>query len=864
MTEPGGPHTSDIPSSIAPAPVIGTKLVPPHLPSVLVDRPERLARLDDAAQVVAVVAPAGYGKTVLVRHWLDAVRGRRVAWYSLDALDANPLCFWRHVVSALELIDAIGPEPGSILAERGADTAFLHSLVHVVSSGGPVVLVLDDLHFLRERTTLDQLALLAERAGAHLQLVFTARTAPALPLSRWRLDGRLTSVGAAELQFDERHAADLLRGYRCAALADDELRSLVDSTEGWVAGLQLAALARPDDVLRSLRDLPAQGAEVAEYLVTEVLDGLPEVQRSLVLSVSVLDDFDVGLAAGVTGRNDVEAQVRALEYGGVFLTRSGDEHPTYRFHQLFRELLRRQLQTTEPDEWVRLHRIAAHLLAERGQMDAAFNHLMLAGDLEGAVDLVIRPGLSLSDSGWGGAYRRWLEQLPSAFDTADADLMIDLGFANFTAGRLDVADVWLDRAAAIVGSSDRRIVLRRLASAVARGDHEALDGGREQYEGSTPSGTVDRFAPRVHTILARAALLRGDVAEADELLDVAERAADATALAVAVPGVRARARALEGEVTAAAALADQALAVAAAVGVGPNPAVLEAMIGATAAALGAGDAERAAARLDELLEVADTVDYPYSRAHAAAMTVQLRAVQLGWAAIAGDIDDLCEQAGWKLPSPLEHLVQSLRVRAFLAAGRVAEAEAVADTMAVGPARALAEAAILLAQRRYGEVHQALRHRHGWQMRDEVDARILCAMASTGDEADEHIRVALELSAPAGLVQPFLDRGDDLDRLLRRAPEHLRGFVAAAQPPLPERDRVVPPMVEPLTNRELELLHLLPTHLSNAAMGERLYVSVNTVKTNLRAVYRKLGTTSRAETVVRARRLGLLPPEIGAG
>ncbi len=211
----------------------------------------------------------------------------------------------------------------------------------------------------------------------------------------------------------------------------------------------------------------------------------------------------------------------------------------------------------------------------------------------------------------------------------------------------------------------------------------------------------------------------------------------------------------------------------------------------------------------------------------------------------------------------EHLVQPLRVRAFIAAGRLPEAKAAAEQLATGPARSLAEAAIQLAARRYGDVLQTVRHRNGWLLRDEVEARILSAMATTGDEADEHLRVALELAVPVGLLLPFVDRGADLDRLLRRAPEAQRAAVVREPVESVERERELPPMVEPLTARELELLQLLPTHLSNAAMGERLYVSVNTVKTNLRAVYRKLGTTSRAETVVIARRLGLLPPEPGA-
>ncbi|MBI4936528.1 MAG: AAA family ATPase [Actinobacteria bacterium] len=848
----------DVVPALAAAPVIATKLVPPHLPSVLVDRPARRHLLEGTAQVVAVVAPAGYGKTVLVRQWVDTLDGVAVAWYSLDALDANPLCFWRHLVAALDEAVHLGHEPDRVLTERGPDTAFLHLLVHALASTGrDLVLVLDDLHLLRDRATLDQLALLVDRAGPGFRLVCTARSTPPLPLARWRLQGRAAELGVDDLRFDEDSTDSLLRGYQCPAMADRDLTELVGRSEGWVAGIQLAALARPGDVLRVLDDLPADNAGVADYLVSEVIDALPADQREVALAVSVVDEFDASLAAGLAGRADAGAVIRALDDGNVFLVRTGAE--SYRFHHLFRDLLRAQVRDTDPQEWHRLHREAARLLAARGQTDAAFGHLVLVDDMDGAFDLVVRPGLALSDQGHGRQFRRWLEMLPVNLEVHDVDLLLDLAFANFTAGRLDEAEAMLDTVAPRCQPDDRRVALRRLAVAVARGDVSRMDGALALSGATVGPVLGGPFEYRFDSVAARAWILRGDLDEAAAALDRAAANADEHARRVTVPALRARLHVLAGNVVEATRLAQHASDEAEAVGVRRNPAVLEIAIASTAAAIAGGDTAAAAVRMEELLDVVDAVDYPYSHANAAALGIELHAQQEGWSATAGQFDELCEQAGFERPAPMQRLLDPLLVRALVAAGRIGEAAEVATAMLPGPDRTIAEASVQLASRQYAQVLSALQRTDGWTSRATVEALVLCAMAATGDDADRFLRAAIDLAMPLGLVSPFLQRGDDLDRILRRLPAEHRSFVDRWSPATAAPSQPIPGIVEPLTPRERELLALLPTHLSNAAIGERLYVSVNTVKTNLRSVYRKLGTASRAETVAMARRVGLLPP-----
>lgn len=848
-----------IPAEVAPAPVIATKLQPPRLPPSFVARPERAAPLSAGARVAAVVAPAGYGKTVLVREWLDQVTDRPVAWYSLDALDANPLCFWRHLVAALDAAVGLGPEPERVLDERGVDTPFLHALIHALAAADrAVVLVLDDLHLLRDRASLDHLALLVDRAGDAFQFVFTARVAPLLPLAKWRLQQRLVEVTVDDLRFDDSQATALLHALRCAPVGEEGLHTLVGRSEGWVAGLQLAALANPADVTRAVLDLPSDGGLVADYLVREVLDALPPAHRRVALAVSLLDEFDGDIAAALTGRPDAASVIRSLEDGNVFIVRTGGDGAGFRFHHLFRTFLREQLRRDDEPEWRRLHTGAARLLAADGHTDAAFGHLMEIGDLDGAFDLVIRPALKWSDLGLCREYRRWMEQLPDDLDLADPELMLDLAFANFTAGRLDTAATWIDRAEPLCPPGDRRVPMRRLAVAVARGDREQAAAAVEHGRRATVQTQASPFEYRFEVVVARAAMLQNDHAAAEASLDrAAAGAADEPARRVTVPALRGRLHVVRGDVLAAEQCAAQALAEARHFGLGPNPAICEAMLAGTGAVLGQGRTDDAGVWLDDLLDVVDAVDYPYSRAYAAALTVELHAQQHGWAATAGAIDELCARSGHTSPSPLDHVLLPLRVRALAAAGRTEEAAVVADAVEGAAARAIAAGEVAFAGRRYADVMALVAPDDHWTPRERVQALLLRAVATAGGDAVAQLTAAIDIAGPLGLRAPFLDRADELAPLLRHLPAGHQAFL----PQLGAVDRPAPriaTLVEQLTPRERELLALLPTHLSNAAMGEQLFLSVNTVKTNLKAVYRKLGASSRADAVEIARRLGLLP------
>jgi LuxR family transcriptional regulator, maltose regulon positive regulatory protein len=854
---------SDFPAGLALAPVLDTKVTPPILPAVHVPRPGLCRAVADGARVVSVVAPAGYGKTVLVGEWLQLeATTEEVAWYSLDALDANPLCFWRHVVAAISTVRHVGDELLGILLDRGPmDVGFLHLLLDaMLASERPLVLVLDDLHVLRDRPTLDALALLVERAGAQFRLVFTARFDPALPLARWRSRGLLTEIRQDDLRFDTGAAVALLDAYDCATLGDDDVRRLVDGTEGWVTGLQLAALASPQRVVDALVDAHSGGTMIAGYLVGEVLDRLPDPVREFAFAISVLPEFDVDSAAWLTGRPDAAEMIGMLERGNVFVVRLGVVDGHYRFHHLFRELLLAEFRSRDRSAWYDAHLRAAELLARQGRPDAVVDVLTGVGDVGRAFDLVIRPALLLSDHGWSREFRQWLDQLPIGPDLSAPDQMLDLAFAHFLGGRLDAARQWTDHAAELVPAGDMRVAARRLAIAVAEGDVAAGERAVSSV-GAAPSSSADRFESRFELTAARLHLLRGDLDAASAAIDRAVVPEHAEVVgSVTVPALQARVSTMRGDPLVAAEQARVSLEAARRLGIRANPAVLEAAIAATVAALQADRLADASVVLDQLLDIVDAVDYPYSRAHAAALLVRWNGQRHGWAVTAGMLEELCARAGWRPGDALSWLVEPYWVRALAAAGRVAEASHLAATVPTSASRHVAEAEVALARRRYDDVVSLLAQRHAWQLPQAVDAAVLVSLSLTGADAERELSDAIRRCAGSGLIAPFRQRGDDLDRLLRRLPAQLTDPIRPAGSVAPSAVTSADVLVEPLSPRESELLTLLPTHLSNSGLAARMYVSINTVKTMLRSIYRKLGSASRDETVTIARRLGLLPPE----
>lgn len=374
-------------------PLLLTKLSPPPPRRDALERPRLQRELERAAagRLTLIAAPAGYGKTTLLAGWL-AARRAPVAWLSLDADDNAPLRFLRHLAAALQRVDATLAALGDFATADGRAVATT-ILNDVLENEDDLVLVLDDYHEIESAAVHDTVELLVERAPPKLHVVLASRGEPPLPLARWRLEGALRELRADDLRFTAAEARAFAARLELE-LSPADGDALARRTEGWAAGLQLAALSLrgrdrdPEARRDAIERFTGTDRYVLDYLTEEVLLRQPEDVQDFLLMTSVLDRFDAALAAAVTGRADAAEVLAGLERAGLFLQPTDDRRSHFRFHASFRDLLRRRLRDARPDLPARLHGRAARHLEAQGRTGEALRHALLAGDVARAATLV--------------------------------------------------------------------------------------------------------------------------------------------------------------------------------------------------------------------------------------------------------------------------------------------------------------------------------------------------------------------------------------------------------------------------------------------------------------------------------------------
>jgi len=397
--------------------LIETKLHPPAARKEWVERPELVKYLDDAkVKLILVAAPPGFGKTTLVAQWRSSpINHRPFAWVSLDRADNDPGRLWLHLVSALH---RACPEFNSekilpMLRGQAPDLGetMLPLLINEMASlPEQIVLVLDDYHLVKKRACHEQMALLLSHLPPSGQVVIITRADPPLPLGRMRTVGDMVEIRARELRFDLREAAELIHGVVAVELTDRDVADLVGRTEGWAAGLYLAALSlrgrTSPDVF--VRQFTGDNRFIVDYLVEDVLSQQPEEIREFLTRTSVLGRFCAPLCDAVTGSSDAAVIIDALERENLFVVPLDENRQWFRYHHLFAQVLRGQLTRTEPDLLPVLHARASAWYRASGLTDEAVTHALAAGDVDGATELIARHYYSYIDSGRVATVRRWL------------------------------------------------------------------------------------------------------------------------------------------------------------------------------------------------------------------------------------------------------------------------------------------------------------------------------------------------------------------------------------------------------------------------------------------------------------------------
>jgi LuxR family transcriptional regulator, maltose regulon positive regulatory protein len=868
--------------------------------------------LDEGVQgpLTLVAAPAGYGKTLLLGSWATAGHPPGpVAWVRTGPGDDHPPRFWAQVLAALRGAGAVRPD--GLLA--GLDPppepgdGFLGALVGgLFELERPVVLILDDLHEAAGPAVMHQLRFLLRQAPPQLRLVVATRADPPLALQRLRVAGQLTEVREAELAFTVEEAGALLADHGVELSAGD-LQSLWRRTEGWAVGLRLAALSMRGHPQpgRFVADLAGDDRAIAGYLVEEVLAAQPPELRAFLLRTAVADRLCGDLADALTGGSDGARVLHRLEREHVFTSATGPRRTWYRYHPLFAELLRAELRYERAGELPDLHHRAAGWYAGDGQPAPAVRHALAGGDVDQAADVLVRSWVSMLVEGQATVLRELVSRLPGERLRATPELALVAALSRLALGELEDADAWLGLAAAAeprfarepaAGGAGRRraaeaMQLARLYRARLVGD--VADAGPAARRPLAPARgpAVEEDAAGDHRTLAlallgAAQLWSGQLEDAaanlgQARLDADRRGREVVAVAVTahlalLEGVRGRlgraeelsrlaterARLVDWSAAAQLACADLAIAVCAyhrddlaaaaaalerATGAagGDRPVLLAAAILAAWLAAGsvAAEAKAALARLDAAWPA--TRGRPPRLLRAAA-----RAAKAKLLAAAGDEEAaLAALGGDDQGRPPVEAVVLARLQ-IARADPAAALRSLAPVLAGGPGEAAPELPLVI---------------EAWLL-DAVANRELADRPA----AARSLRSALDLAASEGYRRAFVEAGTPARALLADhlhwdATHHvmvgvlLERLRAAAGPVDPAAGPLAAPapLVVPLSDREQVVLRYLSSRLSAGEIADELYVSLNTVKTHIKSIYRKLDTNRRWDAVKRARQLQLL-------
>ena len=851
-----------------------------------------------------VAAQAGAGKTVLLASWVAAGRlPGPVAWVTLDSDDGDPRRFWAHVLAALRQSGTPKRVLETLPAQLpSADGAFQHLLEHGFGRlPEPVVLVLDDFHMISTPPVLDALQTMLRHTAPRLRLIISTRVDPNLPqLPRLRLNGELVELRTADLAFTADEAAELLDGHG-VALSGTELALLKARTEGWAAGLRLAALwlqDRPDPTW-AVTAFAGTDRTVADYLVAEIMDQQSPAMRDFLLRTCVVDQISGSLANALTGGTDGDQALVSLERANAFIGAVGPDRLWYRYHPLFAELLRFELRRRAPEEPARLHQRAAHWHAAHGSPVDAVRHALDAQDWAYSVDLLTQHGVGWVLQGETRAVRQAAERLPPDVVHGSPELGLLVAFERLESLHHAAVRRYLEHAQhqQVLVPEHRRdhftvlMSLLELISARRSGEFERVMAvGREILSlqittGALISGMTEDEAIRSVALLnlGAAELWSGNLDSAEghlgQAADLAEHAGlgllqlDGLSLLALLHVARGRLHAAHRTGRAATHLAS------------------------THGWSGhhhAGGAHLALASVSLDWDDLDAANRHIAAALISCATAPWRPVMLGVAivrawlcqargdpAVGHAVLEATRQelTGWN-PSPpswMRDWVTVTEAELHTIAGDTDSAEAmlhslVADNAghrATSTPLAVASARLQLARGDAAGAVQTLAPSLDGSIatgspRPLIAAWTLNAVAARqlGDDdvASQWLERALALAEPEGFRQVFVDGGPVVRELmgshLERATSH-RSFLGSLLSHTPTEDPVVAGPVESLSDRELVVLRYLPSRLSAAEIADELHLSVHTVKSHLRNLYRKLQASNRREAVDRARDLHLL-------
>jgi LuxR family transcriptional regulator, maltose regulon positive regulatory protein len=856
-------------------PLRGAKMTTQRLPTHVIARPRLLSTFaSEDWRVATIVAGAGAGKSVLATQLLASSTQCAGALFHADQGDDRPEHFWTYVVAALQRSQP-GTFDGSerlLRSRTGRAELFVSQLLYDAERlERQAVLVVEDLHTIRDGSILSTLDEIVDYLPQQLRLVFTSRRDLDLPVARWRARSWLVEIRQEDLAFDHHETRQLLTALGIHGLADAEIESVRTQTDGLVAALQLAAVAaHGDDVHEVVRGFGGKYRIVADFIGSEIIDKQPEDVREFMVRTSIVETLDPELCNALSRHLDSELRLRALEAETHFLSVLKDSRSSYRYHPLLRDVLRSELARWDRQDVDELHLIAAQVLERRGHSLAAARHLMSIDEYDRAFELLFGRIGEVWKHGDLDAATAWLDAVPVELMEQNAHRMLLYGLALCMCWRLDEASPWLARARAALaaqpGASDADAALgdaiALMLFTLDGTDHRAARGDRVLDRASALPDLAFLQA-RLRSSLARAQLLDDEpVATLDAIWN--GRGVGDLGDAVLSLGLAARIALRHGQLVAAADCAGRALVSAETFDAADHLEAVDARLAQLGVAIERDELDSVPPLLEALRDIGERLP-----AFTYRLLVRLEEVRILRAR--SGLDDalaaLTELRGWfdDLARPmLESRLDALEARLLIDAGELTRADVLLVRLPAGqPTRGLLEVRLLLGRGEATAARAGLDRLHLGNLRDRLDAGLLSARAAVllGEELDGPMTRIVELAAPERFVRVLREEDEGITRLVRRAAEASAVFGSerlAAALGAPPRRRPASTVLVSLGERERDVLRFLPTRLTNAEIASECFMSVNTVKAHLKKIYSKLAVTTRADAVERARDLGELP------
>ena len=918
--------------------LLATKLFVPSNRPEFVSRPRLIEQLNKGLhrKLTLISAPAGFGKTTLVTEWLEGLQEntkeknkKRITWLSLDENDNNYARFLTYFATALNQIEgtknAIGDKALSLLQSPQpppAETILISLINEIAAIPDKIVLILDDYHLIESQTVHDALGFLLDNLPPQFHLVIATREDPLLPLSRLRVRDQITELRAADLRFTTSEAAEFLNQAMELGLSTADIAALERRTEGWIAGLQLAAISLQgrEDTSQLIKSFSGSYRLVLDYLIEEVLEQQPESVQIFLLQTSILNQLTGSLCDALTGQDNGQQVLESLDRSNLFIVHLDEKQHWYRYHRLFADLLRQRLHQKHPEQTSFLHHLASEWYEQNDLWSDAIHHAFAVDDTERAADLIESAWRPMNRSYRSVVWLSWAKTLPKELVRARPALSTSCGWASLDTGDLEAAERcfqdaerWLHATTNVneqpKDSSGKRIEpgeekLRSLAVSIANGRAylaQALGdvtGTIKYARRATDLLHENEYFERglSDILLGFAFWASGDLKAAYEAVSDAisnMQTADKTQFIISFTSYLADIMTAQGRLNETERTYLQLLETVSEQGEAEVREAAVLHLGLSELYFEWGEMEATMRHLQRSEELGEQSAFPPWYRHWICARARVRKAL-------GNLDGVIEMLNgaerlyYRHPIPDVRPLKALIARTWLAQGKVTEALQWAREQDLSPGDDLSYlrefehitlSRLLIAQYKNDRVdsyiHKALRLLERLQKAAEEKGRIgsvieILILQALAFEAQGNIPAALvplerafTLAEPEKYFRIFIDEGTPMAHLLYEAlsheiaPDYAQRLLGAF--PVNEPKEVAsshpykagPKLIEPLSEREIEVLQLIAEGLTNQEISSQLYLSLNTVKAHTRNIYGKLGVNNRTQAGARARVLGIL-------